>query len=201
MQGDMTFVAAFYSFTIELNHADSGIFSSFRIKVPRHELESHQHFYARLIAYIHSYRSDIAFTNLIDDSKEPTVIARDEIGTINLWLVVGAPEKRKLELSLKQHPEAEHRIYFYQEDDVARFCHYLRGSKTNWVEHVRFYKLDSEFLSRLIDCESSSPYWRISVIDDRIYLSIDELDIESEITHIDIWEAFQGSIATEQKLA
>jgi uncharacterized protein YaeQ len=194
MQGSMTFVAAFYTFTIELNHSDRGIFSSFRIKVPRHELESFEHFYSRLIAFLHSYQPEIAFTNLIGDSKAPTIIARNEIGDTFLWIEIGTPDKRKLEISLKQNPHAEHRIYLYQPDDLSRFCHYLRGSKTNWVESVKFFQLDPEFTNRLLEYESSSPNWRISIIDDQIYLSIGDIDLECAVTPIDIWDAFQSSI-------
>jgi len=196
MQSRMTFVAAFYSFTIELNHSDRDIFTSFRLKTPRHELESCEHFYARLLAYCHAYRPGIQLTQGLSDPKEPTIEQRDEVGTIHLWAQVGAPEKRKLELSLKQNPDAEHRIYFYQSDDVSRFCHYLRGSKTNWVEIVQFYHLDPALLTRLIDIESSSPHWNLSFIDDRIYLTVDGTELESEVTPIDIWEAFQASLIT-----
>jgi uncharacterized protein YaeQ len=192
----MTFVAAFYTFTIELNHSDRNVYTSFRIKIPRHELESHEHLYARLIAYAHSYRSGILFTEGILEPKEPTIVHRDEIGEMHLWVQVGAPEKRKLELSLKQHPDAEHRIYFYEPDDIPLFCHHLRGSKTNWVERVFFYRLDPQFLSSLIQHESSSPHWNLSFIDDRIYLSVDGVELESEIAPIDIWSEFQASLAS-----
>jgi uncharacterized protein YaeQ len=198
MQGRMTFVAAFYTFSIELNHSDRNVYTSFRIKVPRHELESHEHFYARIIAYAHTYRSGIAFTQSAADSKEATIACSDEIGTLLLWAHVGAPEKRKLELSLKQHTAAEHRIYSYEPQDISLFCHHLRGSKTNWVEKVLFYRIDPDFLTRLIALESSSPCWNISFIDDRLYLSVDGIELESEIAPVDIWSEFQRSLEDYQ---
>lgn len=190
----MTFVAAFYTFTIELNHSDRNVYANFRIKIPRHELESHEHLYARLIAYTHAYRSGIHFTEGISEPKEPTIEQRDEIGEVLLWVQIGAPEKRKLELSLKQHPHAEHRIYFYEPDDIQLFCHHLRGSKTNWVEKVLFYQLDPQLIASLTEHESSSPFWNLSFIDDRIYLSVDGVELESAITPIDIWSSFQESL-------
>lgn len=190
----MTFVAAFYTFTIELNHSDRNVFTSFRIKIPRHELESREHFYARLIAYTHAYRPGIQFNEGVSDPKEPTISHRDEIGAMHLWIELGAPDKRKLELSLKQHQHAEHRIYFFEPDDIEDFCHHLRGSKTNWVESVLFYQLNSQLLASLIENESSSPHWTLSFIDNRIYLSVDGVELESEISSIDIWSAFQASL-------
>jgi uncharacterized protein YaeQ len=190
----MTFVAAFHTFTIELNHSDRDIFTSFRIKIPRHELESRELYYARLIAYLHAYQPGIGFSRGISEPKDPTIWVRDIIGEVLLWVQVGEPEKRKLELSLKQHPKAEHRVYFYQDLESAHFCHHLRGSKTNWVEHVTFYQLDPAFLNRLAELESSSPEWNVSFIDNRLYLTTNGLDLESSVTPISIWEEFQASL-------
>jgi uncharacterized protein YaeQ len=190
----MTFVAAFHTFTIDLNHSDREIFTSFRIKIPRHELESHNFYYARLLAYLHAYRAGIEFTRGVSEPKEPTIWQRDVIGDVLLWIQVGEPEKRKLELSLKQHPKAEHRVYFYQEQEVQRFCHHLRGSKTNWVQHVAFYQIEPELLERLAELECHSPEWNTSFIDNRLYLSIDGLDLESTIKPIDIWDEYQATL-------
>jgi len=196
----MTFIAAFYSFTIELNHSDRGVFTTFRIKVPRHELESREHLYARLIAYCHSYRLGIYFTDNTLEPREATIEERDTIGTLNLWAQVGTPQKRMLELSLKQSPDAEHRVYFYRPDDVTTICHHLRGSKTNWVDKVLFYKIAPELLARLIEHDSSSPIWNLSFIDDRIYLTTGDLEVESELLQIDIWVAFQNSLTIHQNI-
>jgi uncharacterized protein YaeQ len=198
MQGRMTFVAAFYSFTIELNHSDRNVYTSFRIKLPRHELESREHFYARLLAYTHSYRSGIQFNESFSDSKEPTIAVRDEIGTLHLWAELGSPEKRLLELSLKQQPQAEHRIYFYEPNDIQIFCHHLRGSKTNWVENVLFFQLDPQLIASLIEHESSSPHWNLSYIDDRLYLTVNGAELSSEIISVNIWSEFQTSLETAQ---
>jgi uncharacterized protein YaeQ len=194
----MTFVAAFYNFTIELNHSDRNVFTTFRIKTPRHELETRQHLYARLLAYLHSYRDGIEFTRGISEPKDPTIWVKDEIGEITLWIQIGVPDKRKLELSLKQHSQAEHRVYFYQTEDLERFCHHLRGSKTNWVKDIQFYQLDPAFLEQLSSLETTSPTWSLSFIDNRIYLPIGHIDLESEIVPIDIWDAFQQSLEREQ---
>jgi uncharacterized protein YaeQ len=196
----MTFVAAFYNFSIELNNSDSNTFVAFRLKIPRHELESREHFYARLITYLHSYQEGIAFCEVGTSPKLPTLWRRDAIGSVLLWVHVGAPEKRTLELSLKQHPLAEHRVYFYDQDDIARFCHHLRGSKTNWVKDVQFYLIDGDLLRTLAAEEETSPQWSVSFIDGRMYLSVDGRDLESTLLTVDIWEAFQQSLTSADSL-
>ena len=191
----MTFIASFYNFSIDLNHADREVFKSFRLKTPRHESESYSHLYARMIAYLHSYQEALEFTLCPPDSKEPSIKRLNEIGEVKTWIQVGAPEKRNLELSLKQHPDAEHRVYFYLADDLSRFCHHLRGSKTNWVKDVAFYQIAPELLTELTELDRSSPHWNVSFIDEKIYLSVNYRDLESEIAPIDIWSAFQESLS------
>lgn len=193
----MTFVAAFYNFSIELNNANNDTFVSFRLKIPRHELESREHFYARLLAYLHAYREGLTFCDATPNPKLPTMWLKDAIDTVLMWVHVGAPEKRTLELSLKQNSEAEHRVYFYQEGEIANFCHHLRGSKTNWVKDVQFYLIDAHLLQELETLEQTSPHWNVSFLDEHIYLSIDGRDFESHLEHVDIWSAFQDSLRGE----
>ena len=192
----MTFVAAFYTFSIELNVADRGLFTSFRLKVPRHELESVEHLYARMVAFLHCYRSGQRFTQEVSDPKEPTILLTDAVGELLLWEHVGGIERRKLELSLKQHPSAPHLVYFFEEPHIQSFCHSLRGSKSNWIENVQFFLIDYEFLSKLAAHERSSPLWVATFIDERLYLSIDGIDFESDLRQVDMWDEYQKHLGS-----
>ncbi len=189
----MTFISAFYNFSIELNHADRGIFTSFRTKVPRHELESSEHFFASILAYCHAYTPELKFSNA-SSPDVPSMWAHDPVGNVLTWIQVGVPKKRLLELSLKQNPDTQHLVYFYREEDIAKFCHYLRGSTSNWIKQVTFYQLSLGVLEQLGAIEDTSPRWNISFIDNTIYLTINSLDIESELTPINMWDAFQISL-------
>lgn len=187
----MTFVAAFYTFSIELNIPERGLFTSFRLKVPRHELESVEHLCARMIAFLHCYRSGQTFTQEVSDPKEPTVLLTDAVGGLLLWVHVGGIERRKLELSLKQHSDAPHIVYFFAPAQIQSFCHSLRGSKSNWIQNVQFFLIDSDLLERLAAVERTSPSWVATFVDDRLYLSIDGVDFESDIVPIDMWSEYQ----------
>ena len=66
------------------------------------------------------------------------------------------------------------------------------------MKEIQFYQLDPALLERLSSTETTSPTWNLSFIDNRIYLTIGDLDLESEITPIDIWDAFQESLSREQ---
>lgn len=195
----MTFIAGFYNFSIDLNHSDRGVFASFRIKTPRHELEPHVHLYARLMAYLHAYREGLEFSQGVSEPKEPAIWQRDEIGNILTWIEIGTPEKRKLEVSLKQHPKAEHRVYFYEPEDLPRFCHLLRGSKANWIKEVQFYSIPQDLLFKLVELDTSSPHWSVTFVDDRMYLGINGHDLEATIAHVDIWDEYQRSLTASNE--
>ena|GEM_PF-1051575 len=194
----MTFVAGFYNFSIELNQADQGLFVAFRLKTPRHELESPQHFYARMTSFLHCYRQGQEFTRDTLDPKLPTIWEKDAVGALHLWVKVGLCDKRTIEVSLKQHPKAMHVVYFFEESQKQSFCHHLRGSKTNWIRDVQFYQLCPSFLEKLAMYESSSPQWTVTIVDNRIYINVDGNDLESDISPIDIWEAYQESLNSHQ---
>jgi uncharacterized protein YaeQ len=193
----MTFVAAFYTFSVELNVADRGLYTSFRLKVPRHELESVQHLSARMIAFLHCYRQGQTFTQEVSDPKEPTIVLKDTIGELLLWVHVGEIERRKLELSLKQNPGVPHSVYFFDEVQIHNFCHALRGSKSNWIEHVQFLLIDPEFLAQLAPLERTSPSWVATFIDEQLYLSIDGVDFESPLRSIDMWDEYQKQLLAQ----
>jgi uncharacterized protein YaeQ len=194
----MSFVAAFYNFTVELNNADRDIYTRFRVKTARHPYESLEHLYARMIAYCHSFREGQSFTQGMFEPKEPAIWLKDVIGETLLWIEVGPVDKRKLEITLRSSPQAEHRIYFYSSEHVHSFCHMLKGSKTNWVKDISFFLIPPEFLEQLIPLEHSSPLWTMTCVENRIYLSCDGVDSECDLAPINIWDAYQDYLRSAQ---
>ena len=194
----MTFVAGFYSLNVELNNTDEGIFHKFRVKTARHPEESSIHLQARLLAFVHSYREGLRFTQGLFEPKEPTFIQQDATEEILLWGQVGVPERKKLETALRRSPKAAFRDYFYLESDLPTFCHMLRGSKINWVSPIQFYSIDPKFLEKLSELERSSVSWSVTCIDDHIYLNCDGHELDTQLTSLDIWSAFQNSIGNEK---
>ena len=195
----MTFALGFYSFHVNLNNATRGVYTSFRVKTPRHPEESLEHLYARVIAYAHSYEEGIEFTQGMFEEKEPTIWKRSLLGETELWLQVGLPERRKLERAMKHSPKGKFEIYFYDHEQAHEFCWMLRGSKENWVEPIFFYEINSSVLREMAEHEQSSSNWEVSFIDSAMYLHVDGRDYVSEITRMDIWDEFQHTIANVEE--
>ena len=161
----MSFAAAFFNFSVDLSNADRGVYARFRVKVPQHPLESLEHLYARVLAYCHCYREGQLFSGGMFEPKDPTIWQKEITGELLLWVQLGCPDRKKIETTLRSAPEAEHRIYFFDDQQVAEFCHMLRGSKTNWVEPIQFFMLPQELLEQLVPLWRSSPQWGVTFID------------------------------------
>jgi uncharacterized protein YaeQ len=193
----MSFAAAFYNFTVELSHNDRDVFTRFRVKTPLHPLEPLEHLYARMIAYVHGYREGQGFSHGLFEPKEPTIWQKDILGDTLLWVQIGVPDKKKIEHTLRTHPKAEHRVYFYEPSQTAQFCHMLRGSKTNWIQDVQFFAIRGDILEALVPLERSSPMWNVTIVDDELYLTCDGVELQTHVETIDIWRAYQESLLEE----
>ena len=187
----MTFALGFYSFNVNLNDSSRGIYTSFRVKTPRHPLESLEHLNARIIAYAHTLQDGLEFTQGLFEEKEPSIWKRSVIGDLDVWIQIGVPERKKLERALKQNPNADFRIYFHEAGQIEAFCWMLRGSRTNWVEPISFFQISPELVGKLALQERSSANWDLTFLDSAVYLTVDGRDYISEIQTIDIWREFQ----------
>jgi uncharacterized protein YaeQ len=194
----MTFVEAFYSFRIEISDSVRGIYEKTRVKIPRHPHESLDHMYSRLIAYCHAYRPGQQLGGGLFEPRDPAISNKDAIGNYSLWVDVGAPERKKLEKALRLGADVEFRIYFYDRSQIEEFSHHLKGSKSNWIENIRFYIIEKDLLQRLGELEARSADWEFTVVEDDIYVSVDGVELNTRIPAINMWQEFQtliGNIA------
>ena len=190
----MSFVEAFYSFTIELAASERGVYEKIRLKIPRHPHESLHFMYARLLAFLHAYRPGQEFSQGLYEPKDPTIWHKDVTGDLLLWTEVGCPEETKLHRAIRRRPPPELRVYFYTAEQSSEFCHCLRGSTTNWVEPVQFYQIDPGFIEAIVPLERSSARWSANFVDSSLFLTIDGYDLVSELAAIDIWAIYQTTL-------
>ena len=194
----MTFVQAFYSFTIELTNTDTNLYAKWRIKTPRHPEEPLEYLYARTLALLHCYTDGVCFSHGLFEPDEPAIWKRSALGELELWADVGHVEKRKLSQLLKMSKAASlpprQAIYFFECKQVGQMCHQLRGSKTNWVEDVEFYLIDPSAISQLVPLERSSAHWEVTIVDDLLYLVCDKTEVQAPIFRLNIWDEYQKSL-------
>ena len=190
----MSFVDGFYSFNIDLTCPDSGLYEKLRLKTPKHPDESLENLYARTIAWLHSYRPNLSFSNGYYAPSEPAIWRKDATERILNWIELGFPPEEKLRRAMRMRPPPNISIYFYEEEQVEQFCLSLRGSKSNWIEHLRFFRIEDALISALLPLSRSSSRWAVTILDDSMFLSVDGTELQSSIHPLDMWDRYQGSI-------
>lgn len=191
----MSFIDRFISFTCDLSLTERDMYERARRKLPRHEREEPRHFYAKVIAawYLHQPGLTVASEPVDDHTPRLSVLAPE--GHYELWADVGEASSRRLRAASRLRPQPEIFHFFYQDDHLAPLLTVLRGSTENWVERIHFLKLDPTLLDHLIEHETTSQQWSFTMPDDQtLYLAVDGVFLESSITRVSIWEAFQKSL-------
>jgi uncharacterized protein YaeQ len=190
----MTFVEGFYSFNIDIVDSGANRYESVRVKIPRHPEESASHLHARVLAFSHAYREGLEFSPGMFEPKAPTLFAIDLLGNTTRWIQVGTPDREKILKSLRHNRDAEFSVYFYTWEQVDKFCHYLRGSTTNWVAPVQCMMLDEGFLESSAELLQSSSRWALTFLDDAVFATINGAEFQTTIGTIDIWQRYQSTI-------
>lgn len=199
----MTFVEAFYSFSLAISNCDSAQFEKTRLKIPRHPYEPLQHLFARVVAYCHAFATGLECGPGMFDLREPTLFTKEVTGELQRVIEVGDLDPQKLKKLLRRYPQGEFRVYLYDRAQVDRLSQALKGSTTNWIEAVQFLWIEPAFLEELLPYERSSSKWEITIVDETLYLSIDgagrEMPIETRVTSISMWDEFQSYLRRSEQ--
>ncbi|NLF24266.1 MAG: YaeQ family protein [Deltaproteobacteria bacterium] len=180
----MTFVDGFYSFNLDISDTERGLYQKTRVKTPKHPHESVPHLLARVLAFAHCYESGLSFSRGLFADEEPTLWKRDALGTVQLWIQVGEVNRKKLQKSLRQQPQARHILYFYEPAQVEAL--YLQRGKINGVETLTCHLIDGAFLDQLAPHLKSASNWQITFIDDLVYLTSAHQELQTKLVMIDL---------------
>lgn len=192
----MSFVDGFYSFHLEITDPDRNVFHTHRVKLPRHPQESDHFLLSRILAYCHSYRHDQQFSRGLFEPRDPAIFLHDVTGKPLLWADVGCPEAKKLKRALKSAPDIECRVYFFSDDQILRFCHYLRGSKSNWIDSVQFFKFSHNLLNEMATLLDLRMTLAVTIVDTVLYLDFQGRQFEENLPPLNMWDHFQSSLDT-----
>lgn len=190
----MSFIEGFYSFNIEISNASNDFHGKTRIKVGRHLEEPLHHFYARIVAYMHSYVEGLELNCNHVHEEEPALYIRDALSQYKFWGEVGDPDQKKFMAGTRNHKGGVFRHYFYTPQQLSRFCSVLRGTKSNWIQPIHFYMLPAEILETLAQEERSQVRWSVTLVDNNAYLSTGTSDLAFTIEEVDVWREYQLSI-------
>jgi uncharacterized protein YaeQ len=201
----MSFIDRFISFTCELSLVERHIHERARKKLPRHEKEEPEQFYAKVVAAWYLHRPSLVIASEPVDETSPRISSNAPEGYYELWADVGEASPRKLRAAVRlcsaspRQKGAEIYHFFYDDNHLSQLLSALRGSTENWVEKINFVRLDPALLDYLIEHETTSQNWSFTMPDEQtLYLAVDGNFFVSSIEEISIWDAFQKSLKSDQ---
>ena len=188
----MSFIDAYYTFSIALNNSERGIYESFRWKLPKHKSESEFDFLARVLVVLHGYKDGFEVSKGLFHPDEPVAFKRDILGEYQSWLGMGVPELSALK-SLRDTSDTA--IYFRGQEELRAFCHQLRGSKENWVKQFRFFLVDREACERLSEALDLRSKMEVTIVEESCFVTLNDFFQEIGVVPLNIWHEYQLSIS------
>lgn len=191
----MSFISSFHSIQFEITNSDNGTYITKRIKVPRHEDETEQHFIWRLVAFSNSYQSGFEFSSYPHGELGSDLIAHNELAEVTGWVGIGAPLESTLKRAIRSGQRPKISVYLTDQEDITHFCRELRGSTENWVAEIKFYTLeDPEAIAAIAERIESSFTWSATIIDGAFFVNTLGQEWCFNVRELDIWSEYQQSI-------
>lgn len=192
----MSFIDGFYRFIVDLNNSNTNLYTHLQFKVAKHPEESLEFLLKRVCIYLFTFKEGLELTQGNFDLKLPSIWAKDVLSNITDWIEVGLPDKKKINLAVKQNQKAKISVFFLTTDEISSFCHYLKGSTENWSENINFYLLANSELASLAKVNNSGLRLTVNIFDLSMFvIDQDDQSYGLEFKQIDIWEQYQETIA------
>lgn len=183
-----------YVFDIALTKPEENIYVNLTERMSLHPYESFEKMWERLFIYLHSYKEGLCLSKDPLDTKEPLAVSRSLTGSVLQWVERGSVEKRRVERVHNHSPNAKLSLYFDCEEEVFRFCHELRGSRTNWIQDIEFFKFTPGDFALIGDPSDRRHKLEATLIDPVFHISSNRGEMSVAVDQFDMWERYQSSL-------
>jgi uncharacterized protein YaeQ len=188
----MTFIDGIFNFTIEICRVEEHIYDTAKVRVSRHEAEGIELFYARLLAYSHSYSAELLLSPDATDLKTPHLYSHCPNGDFLFWAKVGETSAKEVRHARRASKLTTIRVYFFKDEHVQHFCNEMRGSKENWIADVEFFRIPVSTIHWIASFERARSKWQVTFTErNQGYLSVGEDFHETLIEELDMWAQYQ----------
>jgi uncharacterized protein YaeQ len=178
--------ATVFSFDIQLNDSDRGVYASLSFRIAQHPSETPEYLVTRVLAHCLEYAEGIAFSKGgLSDPDEPALAVRDLSGALASWIEVGLPEPARLHKAAKASP----RVAVYPHRDPTAWLTRVRTEEIRRAEKIEIYAIDHELIAALAARLSRRMRFECVRAEQHLYLSFDEGTIDGSIARIHITDA------------
>lgn len=174
----MALTATIYSFDVQLNDLDRGVYDPLAFKAAQHPSESTEYMVARVLAYCLEYREGIAFGKGLAEPDEPAITITDLAGSRQAWIEIGAPDADRLHRASKACP----RVVVYTHKDPAVWLRQLEGQRIHKREGIEVVALDRGLIAELVARLERRMAFTLMRSDNHLYLTLGDDTIEGALT-------------------
>jgi uncharacterized protein YaeQ len=183
----VSFINALCKFDININKPEENISSYIKLTLGRHIDETEFEFYAKIIAFIHSFEEDLKLENERTSEKHPQFIKEsNQDGVLGFVGTINVKNVRKFSKSNLI------KCYFFNQENISHFCQELKGAQENWVEKIKFYFFEQQILEELIAVGQSRNHLEALCLQDTLFIEFNKHHKTIEISEIDIWQEYQN---------
>lgn len=176
----MALSATVYSFDVQLNDLDRGVYESLSFKAAQHPSESDEYLVARVLAYCLEYREGISFGRGLAEPDEPAIAITDMSGTRQAWIEIGAPDAARLHRASKASP----RVVVYVHKDPASLVRQLAGERIHRRDAIEFVAFDRVLIAELVARLTRRMTFALMVSERHVYVTLDDMTLEGMLTAV-----------------
>lgn len=174
----MALTATVYSFDVQLNDVDRGVYEALAFKAAQHPSESNEYFVARVLAYCLEYAEGISFGKGLAEPDEPAIAIHDLTGSLRAWIEIGSPDAARLHRASKASP----RVVVYTHKDPAALVRQLDGERIHKREAITFRALDRILIASLVERLERRMTFTLMVSEGHLYITLGDDTIEGAVT-------------------
>lgn len=178
----MALGATIYSFDVQLNDLDRGVYEAISFKAAQHPSESSEYFIARVLAYCLEYREGIGFGRGLAEPDEPALAVTDLTGTRQVWIEIGSPDADRLHRASKACP----RVVVYTHKDPAALLRQLDGQRIHRRDTIEIVSLDRGLISQLVAQLDRRMSFTLMRSEDHVYITLGDDTLEGALVRIPI---------------
>ena len=176
----MALGATLYSFDVQLNDLDRGVYDAISFKAAQHPSESSEYLIARVLAYCLEYREGIGFGRGLAEPDEPALAVTDLTGARQVWIEIGSPDAERLHRASKACP----RVVVYTHKDPAGLVRQLEGQRIHKREAIEIISLDRGLVSQLVAQLDRRMSFTLMRSENHVYITLGDETLEGALVRI-----------------
>ena len=173
----MALTATVFSFEVQLNNLDRGVYETLAFKAAQHPSESDEYFVARVLAYCLEYTDGISFGRGLAEPDEPAIAVNDLSGTRQSWIEIGNPNAERLHRASKASP----RVVVYTHKDPVALFRQLSGERIHRREHIEVLALDRDLIAAIVERLERRMTFALMLNEDHLYVTIGDVTLDAQL--------------------